>query len=45
METIVLKPFYHDSQDCIGIYFPDGKLLNQCIKKIGGARWNPNGKC
>lgn len=45
MKTVTLQPLYHQNQDCIGIYFVQNNLLNQCIKKTGIVRWSKTHKC
>lgn len=45
MQTIVLKPFYHRSHECIGILFTANSLLTGIIKKLPGSKWSHTNKC
>lgn len=45
METIILKPFVHRQQECIGIYFTRQPALNQAVKKITISRWTKTHSC
>jgi integrase/recombinase XerD len=45
METIVLKPLYHRSEECIGIYFEKNALLQSLIQNHAGGRWSKTQKC
>jgi integrase/recombinase XerD len=45
MTTIILKPFLHQQQECIGIHCSNIAPLNNAIKKIAGSRWTKTFKC
>ncbi|MEO6718702.1 MAG: tyrosine-type recombinase/integrase [Ferruginibacter sp.] len=45
MDTIILKPFEHRQQECIGIYFDDIPQLNKAVRLIPGRRWSRTFKC
>lgn len=45
MTTIILKPFLHKQQECIGIHCSKMAPLNNAIKKIAGSRWTKTFKC
>jgi integrase/recombinase XerD len=45
MQTVVLKPFYHSSHECIGILFTANSLLEGIVKKSPGSKWSHTHKC
>lgn len=45
MQTISLKPFFHNNTECIGFYYSSNRLLNAIIKKIPGTKWSQTNKC
>ena len=45
METVTLKPFFHNSKECIGIYSPQNATLNHYFQKKAGAKWTKTHKC
>ncbi len=45
METIVLKPFHHRSEECIGIYFEKNAVLQSLIQKNLNAKWSKTYSC
>src|SRR6266498_3447786 len=40
MEAVILNPFYHRGEECIGIFFNPNKTLTGIIKKIPLAKWS-----
>ena len=40
METVTLKPLFHNSKECIGIYSPQNAALNHYFQKKAGAKWS-----
>jgi integrase/recombinase XerD len=45
MQTITLKPLYHNQQECIGIFFSNLPSLNKVVKNIPGCRFTKTFKC
>jgi site-specific recombinase XerD len=45
METVILKPFYHRDQECIGIHYPQNPAINQYILKKISAKWSRTNRC
>ena len=45
METVILKPFYHRDQECIGIHYPQNSEINQYILKKISAKWSRTNRC
>jgi len=45
MEKLTLKPLFHRGQQCIGIFFPQNKLLQKLVQKQAGAKWSQSHKC
>ena len=45
MQTIVLKPFHHRGEECIGIYFTHCSTLTSIIKKQPNAKWSQSKGC
>jgi len=45
MQTIVLKPFFHRGEECIGIFFTAGNTINNIIKKIPQIKWSQTHGC
>ncbi|MEO7119479.1 MAG: tyrosine-type recombinase/integrase [Ginsengibacter sp.] len=45
METIVLKPLLHRSEECIGIYFEKNAFLQSLIQKNVNAKWSKTYSC
>ena len=45
MKEVVLKPLYHNKQECIGIYFENWPSLNGALRKHAGAKWSTTHKC
>jgi len=45
METIVLKPLFHQNRKCIGLYFDQHPTLNNLVKRIKGIKWSQTNKC
>lgn len=44
-ETIILKAFFHNKMECIGIFFRQNATLNYIFQKKAGARWSRTHKC
>ena len=44
MKQVLLKPFFHRNEECIGIYFKNDTALNIATKKAG-AKWSRTNKC
>ncbi|CAN5792486.1 site-specific integrase [soil metagenome] len=45
MQTITLKPFFHNNKECAGIYFLSNSKLNNLVKKLPGVKWSHTNKC
>ncbi|HRH47165.1 MAG TPA: tyrosine-type recombinase/integrase [Panacibacter sp.] len=45
MQTITLKPFFHNNKECTGIYFKSNAQLNNIVKKMPGVKWSNTNKC
>ncbi len=45
MEAVILNPFYHRGEECIGIFFNPNKTLTGIIKKIPFAKWSRTHHC
>ncbi|MDP1764607.1 MAG: hypothetical protein Q8L07_12065 [Sediminibacterium sp.] len=45
MQTIVLKPFHHRGEECIGIYYTIDTGLNKLLNKEAGAKWSRTNEC
>lgn len=45
MQAIVLKPFHHRGEECIGIYFKANVYLNSLVKKVNGVKWSQSQQC
>lgn len=45
METIVLKPFHHRGEECVGIYFTRHPIIEAQIKKISKVKWSQTHYC
>jgi site-specific recombinase XerD len=45
METVILKPFYHRDQECIGIHYPQNPAINQYILKKISSKWSRTNRC
>jgi len=45
MESIILKPFFHRSNECIGIFFASNSQLNSLVKKLPVTKWSQTNKC
>ncbi|CAN5271333.1 hypothetical protein BH11BAC5_BH11BAC5_28470 [soil metagenome] len=45
MEIITLRPFIHNEEECIGMYFTNTNTLNNVVKTIPGKRWTKTFKC
>ncbi len=45
MQTIVLKPFHHRGEECIGVYFSHSNTLTNIVKKQPNARWSRSKGC
>ncbi len=45
METVLLQPLFHRDQQCIGIYFPPDRILQNLVQKQAGAKWSRTNKC
>lgn len=45
MDTIVLKPLRHRSQECIGIYFQRNAVIQSLIQKHAEGRWSKTNSC
>jgi site-specific recombinase XerD len=42
---VILKPLYHRSQQCIGIYFEKNAIVQVAIQKQAGAKWSKTNGC
>ena len=42
---VSLKPLYHRSQQCIGIYYTHNILLTGIVKRLPGIKWSQTHKC
>jgi len=40
METVTLKPLFHNSAECIAIYSIQSATLNHYFQKKAGAKWS-----
>jgi integrase/recombinase XerD len=45
METVILKPLFHNGTECIGIFSPQSATLNYYFQKKAGAKWSRTNKC
>lgn len=45
MQTIVLKPFYHRGEECMGIYFTADAVINEIIRKVAKIKWSQTFRC
>jgi len=45
MHTIVLKPFHHRGEECIGIYFANNQNISNCIKTVPQVKWTRTHNC
>ena len=45
MEKIVLKPFHHNGEENIGMYFSNMAVLKNAVQKIKKVRWTRTHKC
>ncbi len=45
METIILKPLFHNNAECIGIFSLPNTILNTIFKKEAGAKWSHTNSC
>jgi site-specific recombinase XerD len=45
MQTVIVKPFHHRGEECIGVYFNHDKLIAGIVKKIPGAKWSQTFGC
>ncbi|MGZ8551740.1 MAG: tyrosine-type recombinase/integrase [Chitinophagaceae bacterium] len=42
---IILKPFFHRQQECIGLHYPHNLSLNNILKRIEGIKWSQTNRC
>lgn len=45
MKKIVLRPFHHRGQECMGIVFDHDKELNLLVKNFPGVKWSQTNRC
>ena len=45
METVHLRPLFHNEKECIGIYSQLSGRLNYYFQKKAGAKWSQTNKC
>lgn len=45
METLVLKPFHHRGEECVGIYFTRHPMIEALIKKVIKIKWSQTHRC
>ena len=45
MQTIILQPFFHRGEECIGVAFTHTKTLTGIVQKLPKARWSHTRNC
>ena len=45
MPTIVLKPFHHSGEECIGIYFTRNNAITEIVKTVPHTKWSRTHDC
>ena len=45
MQTIVLQPFFHRGEECIGLAFTHSKTLSGIVQKLPEAKWSRTRNC
>lgn len=45
MQTLILKPFHHRGEECIGIYFSNTGAITQIVKNQPNAKWSRTKGC